>query len=427
MRMPKRRMSPSAAAGKIQDEPAYQAVVQRKILIVIVASQILAGMGLSAGITVGALLAQEIFGGDRLTGLPAALFTVGSAFSAFTLGRVIQKRGRRLGLSVGFTVGALGAFGVVLAATLSNLPLLFTSLFIYGAGSATNLQARYSGTDLAKSKQRGTATSVALVSTTIGAVAGPNLVGPLGDLVSTFGMPPLAGPFALAGAAYFAGALVLFIWLRPDPFLTSKLLAKSDGQPKGAKKQKVSRGVVVGASVMVVTQTTMLALMSLMPVHMRALGYGLQEVGLVIGFHVAAMYLPSIVTGPLVDKIGRVPMAIAAGATIFAAGIVGAVGTSLTALTVSLVLLGLGWNFGLISGSALIVDYTDLQNRARTQGSVDVLIALAGAAGTMVSGFLLAAGSFATLALVGAVFSLVYLPLLFWLRSASPGKKTNGE
>src|SRR3546814_12900343 len=93
---------------------------------------------------------------------------------------------------------------------------------------------------------------------------------------------------------------------------------------------------------------------------MRAHHHELAAVGLVIGLHIGAMYLPSLVTGVLVDRIGRTPMAIASGITLLAAGLVAAVapGDSLGLLIVALMLLGLGWNFGVIAGTALVVDAT---------------------------------------------------------------------
>jgi Ala-tRNA(Pro) deacylase len=103
---------------------------------------------------------------------------------------------------------------------------------------------------------------------------------------------------------------------------------------------------------MVLTQIAMVAIMTMTPVHMRAHGHGLGEVGLVIGIHIGAMYLPSLATGVLVDKIGRVPMAVASGVTLLLAGVTAAFGPadSLGVLMLALALLGLGWNFGLISG-----------------------------------------------------------------------------
>ncbi|WP_374070894.1 MFS transporter, partial [Rathayibacter sp. SD072] len=166
-----------------------RARVQRRTLIVIVLSQVLGGAGLAAGATVGALLAQELLGSEGFVGIPTALFTLGSALAAFLMGRLTQRSGRRLGLGLGFAAGGVGAIGVVVAAATDGIALLWVSLLVYGAGSAANLQARYAGTDLALPERRGTAISIALVSTTAGAVAGPNLVEPLGGLALSLGLP----------------------------------------------------------------------------------------------------------------------------------------------------------------------------------------------------------------------------------------------
>jgi MFS family permease len=130
------------------------------------------------------------------------------------------------------------------------------------------------------------------------------------------------------------------------------------------------------------------------------------------------MYLPSLVTGALVDKVGRVPMAIASGVTLLLAGLTGALapGDSLGLLILALALLGIGWNFGLIAGTALVVDATVPGNRARTQGSIDVFIALGGAGGGAISGMVVAGTSFATLALAGGILSLLLVPTMAWYR-----------
>ncbi|WP_206612300.1 MFS transporter [Prescottella agglutinans] len=394
--------------------------VQKRTLTVVVLSQILGGAGLAAGITVGALLAQQMLGSDSLAGVPTALFTLGSALAAFLVGRITQSRGRRVGLGLGFGAGGVGAIGVVLAAMIDSVPLLFVSLFVYGAGTATNLQARYAGTDLAPAAQRGTAISIAMVSTTIGAVAGPNLVEPLGALATSLGLPALSGPFLLAAVAYLAAGTALFALLRPDPFLLARRIdpgAPAADASAGAASRPAP-GAYVGAAVMVLTQIAMVAIMTMTPVHMRAHHHGLGEVGLVIGIHVGAMYLPSLVTGALVDRIGRVPMAAAAGVTLLLAGVTAALapGDSLALLIVALALLGLGWNFGLISGTALVVDATVPENRPRTQGAIDVLIALAGAGGGAVSGVVMSATDYATLSLGGGALALVLIPVLFWAR-----------
>lgn len=420
-------MTTPAPAGRSTAEVAR---IQRRTLRIVVASQVLGGAGLAAGVTVGALLAEQMLGSDGLAGLPTALFTLGSALTAYLVGGLSQRRGRRVGLAAGFLAGGVGAVGTVVGAAVDSVPLLLVSLFVYGAGTATNLQARYAATDLAAPTRRATAVSVALVSTTVGAVAGPNLVGPLGELATALGIPALAGPFLLGGVAYLAAGLVLGVFLRPDPLLLARRL---DAPPAGAPSvtgpgPRPGVGAAVGATVMVLTQISMVAIMTMTPVHMRDHHHDLAEIGLVISLHIAAMFLPSPLTGVLVDRVGRTPMAVTAGVVLLLAGVVGAVapGDSLGLLVLSLVLLGLGWNIGLIAGTALVVDATVPADRARTQGSIDVLIALSGAGAGVASGVVMAGGGFATLALAGGALSLLLIPVLFWSRRGGSGAMVTG-
>ena len=395
---------------------------QRRVLRALVASQVLSGAGLAAGVTVGALLAQQMLGSTSLAGLPSALFTAGSALAAVAVGRISQARGRRPGLALGYLTGAIGSAGVIAAAVLDNAVLLFLALFVYGAGTATNLQARYAGADLARPGHRARAVSTVLVATTLGGVAGPNLAAPTGTLAERLGIPELAGPFILAGLAYALAALVLALWLRPDPLLLARALAETPSAaagtgPDGAAASEARQGrtgVVLGALVMVLTQLVMAAIMTMTPVHMHDHGHGTAAAGLVIAIHIGAMYLPSPLTGWLVDRYGRLAVAAASGLTLLAAGIVAAAapGDSVALLALALALLGLGWNFGLVSGTAIITDAVPLATRAKTQGLVDVAIAIAGATGGLASGIVVSAASYPVLALTGGILSLAVLPAI---------------
>jgi len=416
---------------------------QARILRVLVASQILSGAGLAAGITVGALLAQDMLGTAGLAGLPSALFTAGSALAAIAVGRVSQVRGRRPGLAAGYFTGAVGSAGVIAAAALSSPALLFLALFVYGAGTATNLQARYAGADLAAPTHRARAVSTVLVATTLGGVVGPNLAAPTGNLAAALGIPRLAGPFLLSGVAYAAAAVVLALFLRPDPLLLAHSLAaagpapepesRSDApdaaagaagdalpataaRPEGGAGRPASPpgGVVLGALVMILTQLVMVAIMTMTPVHLHDHGHGTAASGLVIGIHVGAMYLPSPLTGRLADRLGRTTVAAASGVTLLAAGLVAALapGDSVALLALALALLGLGWNFGLVAGTAIITDAVPLATRARTQGMVDVAIAIAGATGGITSGIVVDLAGYPVLALTGGVLALAVLPAI---------------
>ena len=402
------------------DNPAKQRQLYKRTLIIVIISQMFGGAGLAAGITVGALLAEQMLGTNAFAGLPAALFTLGSAGAALTVGRLSNRFGIRMGLATGFITGGLGAIGVVFAAVLNSVFLLFASLLVYGAGTATNLQARYAGTDLASNKQRATAVSIAMVSTTFGAVAGPNLVEVMGNVAISIGVPELAGPFILSATAFIVAGIVLFAFLRPDPFIIALKINenKQKTEPKKIpeKNHLNKKRITVGALTMVLTQIVMIAIMTMTPIHMGHHGHSLGAIGLVIGFHIGSMYLPSLFTGILVDKIGRTAMVIASGVTLLASGIVAALapGDSIFLLIVALSLLGIGWNFGLISGTALIVDATEPLTRAKTQGTVDVFIALAGASGSAMSGMVVAGSSYEMLSLAGGVLSLILIPVVIW-------------
>ena len=151
-----------------------------------------------------------MLGTDAYAGVPSALFTLGSAGAAFIVGKLSQRYGRRIGLSTGFIVGGIGAMGVVLAALMNSIVLLFASLLIYGAGTATNLQARYAGTDLANDKQRATAISTTMLMTTFGAVLGPNLVEWMGKVAQSIGIPPWRGLFIIGCRLYCSGTCIIY-------------------------------------------------------------------------------------------------------------------------------------------------------------------------------------------------------------------------
>ncbi|MEV7179845.1 MFS transporter [Kitasatospora sp. NPDC093679] len=428
-------MTSTASTPSTAPDPATSAdatpvdAAQRRVLTVLVASQVLSGAGLAAGITVGALLAQQMLGSAGLAGLPSALFTAGSAIAAIAVSRVSAARGRRPGLALGYATGAVGSAGVIAAAVADSPVLLFAALLVYGAGTATNLQARYAGADLAAPTHRARAVSTVLVATTLGGIAGPNLAAPTGDLAAVLGIPRLAGPFLLAGVAYAAAAAVLAIGLRPDPLLLARERAGAAGADAAGRADAaqepaagIRRGVLLGTSVMVLTQVVMVAVMTMTPVHMHDMGHGTAASGLVIAIHIGAMYLPSPLTGRLVDRYGRTALATASGLTLLAAGVLAALapGGSVPLLALALALLGLGWNFGLVAGTAIITDAVPLATRARTQGMVDVAIAVSGAAGGLASGAVVDLAGYPVLALGGGLLALAVLPAVVLTARGGP-------
>ncbi|NEY35619.1 MFS transporter [Streptomyces sp. PRKS01-65] len=388
---------------------------RRRALRVLLVSQTLGGAGMAAGITVGALLAQDLLGSTGLAGLPAALFTAGAALGAAVLGRLCQRLGHRLGLALGHGTAALGSAGVVAGAAARWPALLLAALFVYGAGTATGLLARYAGAELAPADRRGRAAGTVLFAMTLGAVAGPNLVGPTGALAHTWGIPRLAGPFLLAAAAYTAAALVLLARLRPVPPRPPQPGPPHDATAApgtGPRPVRGGPGVVTGATVMITAQLVMIAVMTMTPVHMTGHGHTTQAAGLVIALHVGAMFLPSPLSGLLTDRLGARRVAAAAGAVLPGAGLLAALSppASLPLLSCALVLLGAGWNLALLSGTALITDAAPAENRAAVQGLADVGMSVSGATGAMVSGLVVGAGGYPALATAAGALALAVIP-----------------
>lgn len=396
---------------------ADREALQKRTLIVLGAAQLLSGSGLAAGIVVGALLAKAMIGSDSGAGLPSALFTVGAAGSAWAIGQISQRYGRRPGLGGGYLVGALGGAGIVAAAAVDSVALLLPSLVVYGAGSAASFQARYAGGDLAAPDARARAISLILLATTAGAVAGPLLTQATGDFARSVGVIALAGPFMLAAVAYLLAAVVLLVFLRPDPLLTAQKLHASDptAGDDGSPAQMNVSAVRVASAVMVLAQLVMVAVMTMTPVYMRDHHHGLTATGAVIALHVAAMFLPSPLTGVLVDRYGRPALIAASGVCLVTAGVLAATvpSSSLPLIALALILLGLGWNFGVLAGTALITDATPLASRAQVQGRADLLVQLSGAAGGLGSGFMVAGTNYGDLALLGGALSLLMIPLMF--------------
>ena len=188
--------------------------IQKRSLRVLATGQILGGLGMGAAFSLGSLLTAAVGGSPAYAGLSATMSTLGTALFAIPLARLAGRVGRRYALATGGAIGLVGAVMVIVAASVNNLPLLLASMLTLGAGGAVNLQTRFAAADLAKPETRARDLSLVVWATTIGVVAGPNLVGPGDALGEHWGLPPLTGAFALAAMAQLLSAILYLSYLR---------------------------------------------------------------------------------------------------------------------------------------------------------------------------------------------------------------------
>lgn len=387
--------------------------IHRRGQLVLIAGQALAGVGMGGTFSAGALLVTQVSGQEALSGMAATGTTVGAALAAIPLARLAQRSGRAPSLAAGALIAAAGAVVGIIASVLVSLPLLLVGLVMVGSGTAVNLQSRFAATDLSEPGTRGRDLAFVVWATTIGAVLGPNLIGPGDALGVALGLPTLAGPFVFTIVAQVLAAAIYFLLLRPDPLKLAERLAvqrAADADASIPPARLDRNGVATGLIALAFSHATMVAVMSMTPVHLVNHDATLEIVGLTISLHVAGMFALSPVFGWLSDRIGR-EQVIAAGQGILLVSLmlVFVGGEQTGVVMVALVLLGLGWSAATVAGSALIAESADPFRRTVIQGRADLTMSAAGAVGGALAGPALAAFAYEGLALaaVGLVAAVL--------------------
>jgi MFS family permease len=428
--------------------------LQRRTLGVLVIMQVIGTVGVGVAPSIGVLLAEQVTDNEAWAGLARTASTLGAALLGLPLGRLAANRGRRVALSTGWFSAAAGAALLIFAAQESEVVTLFIGLLLIGAGSAVSLQSRFAATDLSDPRHRGRHLALVVWVGTLGSVIGPNLGVPGEVLHAATGLSVFAGAFLVAAVCLALAGVVAFLFLRPDPLLTARSAVAitmpdapgaasvvtpptpsgtvgASRRPTGVRRKGALRHMLsevqvnadarLALTAVLTAQVVMVAVMTMTPVHMEHQGGTVTFVGLTISLHVAGMYGLSPVSGWVADRWGpRTGMWI--GICIFVASLLaGAFFSHSTGwIIVCLILLGLGWSFTNVAGSALFTSAVSEKTRAASQGGLDSLANLCAAVAAFWAGPLLAVTSFSTLAWV-AVAVLVPLVLALALHGKSPG------
>jgi MFS family permease len=350
-------------------------------------------------------------------GVPGAFYQTGAALAAFAWGVAMDRLGRRPTLVLGMTAGLFGAAAAFGGVSLRSLLLFLGGLLLMGTANSALQLGRFVAAEVHPAEARGRAISRVVLGGTVGAIVGPYVVGPAGRAAEALGTNVLAGPYAVSAALFSVVAGGLAVGLRPEPrdLAREVALANPAAVPSGAPRPlvQVLGDPVAAAAVatMVSGQVVMTMLMVITSLHMAHHHHPLTSISAVLSSHVVGMYAFSIVSGRLADRAGR-PLVIAVGALALLASCLAApLSPRVLPLAAALFLLGLGWNFCYVGGSALLADRLRLEERARVQGANDFLIGISAGVGSLLSGIVFAAHGYGVMAWVGALVSLLPLAL----------------
>jgi len=396
--------------------------VQKRIVTVLSATQVIGSLGVGAGLTIGALLVEHITGSAGWAGLAVVVQVIGAATFTVPLAKLAARAGRRPALTTGWCLGCLGAFICIQAAVADSLPLVLLGLALFGVATATSLQARFAAADRAAPESVGRSLSLVVWAGTIGAVIGPNLIEPGATVAHRLQIPPLAGPMVFSLVGFALAAIMTFALLRPDPLEES--LGRTVERPSMRSALPHVRGPVALAIYAIATaHAVMVGIMALTPVHMKDHGAELSIIGFTISLHIAGMFALSPVMGWVSDRLGPMPTILAGQVVLIAAAALsGTSGHSEARIMAGLGLLGIGWSATVIAGAALVAKSAQGSVRPLLQGISDLAMHLAGAAGGLLAGLIVASFGYGVL---NAAAGVLTIPLIIAVVGAAQRAKVH--
>ncbi|MBI0539487.1 MFS transporter [Roseomonas sp. KE2513] len=370
---------------------------ERSNVLRLAVAQALAGANSTVVYATGAVVGNSLAPSPALATLPISIFVVGMAACTLPAGRVAQRHGRRAAFLAGTGSGVLAGLLAALAVVLGSFWLFCASTFFGGAYAAVVLTFRFAAADCAPPARRARALSAVMAGGVFAGVIGPQIV----TLTMDLWLPYLFAASYVAQAAVAATSAFVLLGVRlPTPTAAEA----AGGRPLGAIVRQPRFVTAVICSV--VSYLLMNFLMTSAPLAMRMCGLSQEAANLGLQWHVIAMYAPSFFTGRLITRFGA-PRVVTAGLLLTAASAaVGLTGVDVAHFWGTLVLLGVGWNFGFVGASSMVLECHRPEERARVQSFNDFAVFGTMAFGSFLSGGLLSSYGWNT------VLYLSFLPLL---------------
>ncbi|RQZ62278.1 MFS transporter [Burkholderia sp. Bp9004] len=384
-------------AGTSTEVPSYSLYANAKSNIArLTVAQAFAGANSAIVYSTGAIVGNALAPSHALATMPISMFVVGMAIFSLPSGLIAQRHGRRAAFLIGTGFGVLAGLLAALAVVLAGFWLFCTATLFAGAYAAVVLSFRFAAADCVLPERRPRALSFVMAGGVFAGVIGPQLV----TFTMNLWLPHLFAATFLAQAAVAAVAACILVGVRlPRPSKT----AVAAGRPMRtiARQPRFVTAVVCAA----VSYLLMNFLMTAAPLAMQICGLPQTSSNLGIQWHIIAMYGPSFVTGRLITRFGPQRVVMAGLLLTALSAAVGLTGVDVAHFWGTLILLGLGWNFGFVGASALVLECHRPEEKARVQSLNDFIVFGTMTVGSFLSGDLLTTYGWNT------VLGLSFIPL----------------
>lgn len=397
--------------------------LQQRLLATLFTSQSIFNAATTVSFTVLPIAAVALTNNEAVAGVPSTVTLIARTLVALPIGWLMDRVGRRLGISFGLAASVIGLLLTAYAILQGSFALFLVGAFINGLGRGTGEQSRYAAADIVPPARASNAIATVVFAGTVGSVLGPFLNTPAQALAERSGLEPLSGPYFLAALLAAVALGITFLMLRPDP---SALSQHREAQlPANAQVKKSLRELFSSSNVqlavvaLAISQLVMTMIMVITPLHMTHQNHTSRAIEWVIAVHILGMFALSNVTGRLVVRFGAYFMIAMAGLVLGASAILAPMAQNVWVLGTALFLLGLGWNFGFVSGSALLANSFSGPEKGQAQGVAETFVAAASAAGSIAIGPSFQWGGYLAVSMLGLAFVLAMVATLFWQRRSA--------
>lgn len=417
-------VNPAIAASAASSIPAG---VRRRLVKVLFAGQSLFSAAQIVTFGILPIAVVQLAGTEAVAGLPATLTLIGRAIAAYPVGWLMDKLGRRFGLSLGFLLCTVGSIVSALGIGWESLLGLLFGVLVAGMGRGIGEQARFAAAEVETADRRAKAIGLIVFASTIGAIVGPRLLAPSETLAVNFGLTGAMGPFLVGAGLFYLAFMSTVLFLRPDPMLVGRSLeAESPTHTEESTDVRPMRTIFADWNVrlalisITVGQLVMTTIMVITPLHMSKHGYTVDDIGWVLMAHTLGMFGLASVTGWLIDRTSSTLMIGVGALVLVISALLTPMAGNIITLSAALFLLGLGWNFCFVAGSALLSAALKPAERGRVQGASETLVSLASGIGSLSVGALFTYGGIVGISGGGLFFALLLIGTMLYITRLRP-------